>query len=171
LVFQNAHRLSGSLGLLIVDIDHFKRYNDAHGHLAGDECLRRVALEIAECAKRPLDMVARYGGEEFVVLLPDTTPEGVRAVADRIRTLVEHLKIGSGAACEGVTVSIGIGYAQDVRNVAKTALFEIADRALYEAKGRGRNIVVLGVAVPPTVVLSTSEFSFTPGHAIASNDG
>lgn len=169
LVFHNAQRLSGSLGLLIVDIDLFKKYNDAHGHLAGDECLRRVALEIAACAKRPLDMVARYGGEEFVVLLPDTTIEGVRGVADGIRTLVERLEIVPGAACTGVTVSIGIGYAEDVRNVPETALFEIADRALYDAKERGRNVVVLGGATPPAHLATRSRQTTAeaaPGSAL-----
>jgi diguanylate cyclase (GGDEF)-like protein len=149
LVFQNAQRLCGSLGVLLIDIDFFKRYNDLHGHLTGDECLRRVALEIASCAQRPLDMVARYGGEEFVVVLPDTSLAGVRAIADRIRILVEQLQIVVGdATLGGVTVSIGIGYAENVQNVVAAEFFEMADRALYDAKEHGRNIVMLGASHP-----------------------
>jgi diguanylate cyclase (GGDEF)-like protein len=144
LVLHNARRLHGSMGLLMIDIDVFKRYNDTYGHLAGDECLRRVALAMAGCAVRPLDLVARYGGEEFVVLLPDTTLEGARLVADRIRSAVERLIIRHGEQALGrTTVSIGIGYVSDARNADETTLFEAADRALYDAKAGGRNRVML----------------------------
>jgi diguanylate cyclase (GGDEF)-like protein len=148
LVLHNARRLRGSLGLLVIDIDFFKHYNDSFGHLAGDECLRRVAAAIATCAQRPLDMVARYGGEEFVVLLPGTSLAGVRGIADRMRSIVEQLEIVAPKGALGrVTVSIGIGYAEDAVDVDQRMLFETADRALYDAKEQGRNIVVLGNSV------------------------
>jgi diguanylate cyclase (GGDEF)-like protein len=146
LVLHSGRRLHNSIGLLMIDIDLFKHYNDTHGHIAGDECLREVARAMAGCAVRPLDLVARFGGEEFVVLLPDTTLEGARVVAERIRSAVERIEVG---ACARITVSIGIGYAPDAWNVEGTALLEAADRALYEAKDHGRNNVVLGsIAMP-----------------------
>jgi diguanylate cyclase (GGDEF)-like protein len=145
LVLHNARRLGSSLGLLVVDIDDFKRYNDSYGHQAGDECLRQVAAAIATCVRRPLDMVARYGGEEFVVVLPDTSLAGVRGIADRMRSAVEQLDSSAAKVVLGrVTVSIGIGYTENAQDVDQTMLFETADRALYEAKRQGRNGVVLG---------------------------
>ena len=138
----------------MIDIDLFKHYNDTHGHIAGDECLREVARAMAGCAVRPLDLVARFGGEEFVVLLPDTTLEGARVVAERIRSAVERLEAGACANALGrITVSIGIGYAPDAWNVEGTALLEAADRALYEAKDHGRNNVVLGSITMPGLEL------------------
>jgi diguanylate cyclase (GGDEF)-like protein len=145
LTFNNARRLDTSFGLLVIDIDFFKNYNDSFGHLAGDECLRRVAGNIRGCATRPLDLVARFGGEEFVAVLPDTTLEGIHLVAERMRSRVEGLAtVADGSAPAPVTVSIGIGFAQNARHSDRVALFEAADRALYSAKGRGRNQVVLG---------------------------
>jgi diguanylate cyclase (GGDEF)-like protein len=145
LLLHSARRLRNSIGLLMIDIDLFKHYNDTYGHISGDACLREVARAIAGCAVRPLDLVARFGGEEFVVLLPDTTLEGVSVVAECIRAAVERLEIEAGTNSLGrITISIGIGYAPDARNLEGTELLEIADRALYDAKARGRNKVVLG---------------------------
>jgi diguanylate cyclase (GGDEF)-like protein len=144
-VYHNARRFRRSMGLLVIDIDFFKRYNDSYGHLAGDVCLRRVAQAMAECAPRQLDLVARYGGEEFAVILPDTPMAGVLVVAERIRTAVEALKIVHGATARGyVTVSIGVGFAVDSLFVDEGELFESADRALYEAKDHGGNAIVRG---------------------------
>jgi diguanylate cyclase (GGDEF)-like protein len=146
-VYHNACRFRRSIGLLVIDIDLFKRYNDSYGHLAGDACLRRVANAIAGCARHPLDFIARYGGEEFVVVLPDTPPRGVAVVAERIRAAVEGLAIPHGSAARGlVTLSIGIGYAAEPRPGEQSALFEAADTALYEAKDRGGNAVAHGDA-------------------------
>jgi diguanylate cyclase (GGDEF)-like protein len=144
IVYYNACRLRSSLGLLVIDIDHFKRYNDLHGHLGGDACLRSVAKVLAGCATRPLDLVARYGGEEFVVVLPDTALEGALHVAECIRSVIEGLDVSQGTKSLGrVTVSVGIGYAADARSVEAAGLFEAADRALYEAKDTGRNCIVV----------------------------
>ncbi len=150
LVFNNARRVRGSVALLVVDIDLFKRYNDAYGHLAGDECLQRVAKELAKCATRPLDLVTRYGGEEFVIVLPDTPLHGALVTAEKVRAVVEDLAIGHADKALGhVTVSIGVGYSPNARDTDEKRLFEAADMALYEAKNRGRNRVVLGGTSEP----------------------
>ncbi len=149
LVFGNARRSHGSVALLVVDIDLFKRYNDAYGHLAGDECLQRVAAELAKCASRPLDLVTRYGGEEFVIVLPDTPLHGALVTAEKVRAVVERLQIVQ-ADKTYITVSVGVGYTPDARDTDQKRLFEAADTALYEAKDRGRNRVVLGASNAPT---------------------
>ena len=150
-MLNNARRLHGSMGLLVIDIDFFKSYNDAHGHLAGDECLRRVSRELSASAGRPLDLVARYGGEEFVVALPDTSLRGVLEVAERIRARIEALRFtASKRENRGITVSIGVSYVRDALGTNDLVLFETADHALYDAKEQGRNQVRLGddLAVP-----------------------
>jgi len=145
LVFHNARRRNESVGLLVVDIDFFKRFNDSFGHLAGDECLRAVAREMATCATRPLDLVARFGGEEFAVVLPNMHLQGVLIVGERIRAVVERLEIVHGMQALGrVTISIGAAFTADPHSVDEDTLFEMADRALYEAKEHGRNRVELG---------------------------
>jgi diguanylate cyclase (GGDEF)-like protein len=148
-LFGHAQRTGGSLALLIVDVDFFKRYNDSFGHVVGDECLRWVARALVACATRPLDVVARYGGEEFAIVLPDTPLHGALVIAERIRFVVERLEIVHGSQPLGkVTVSIGVGYTPNARDAEPTALFDASDRALYEAKAQGRNRVVLGATAP-----------------------
>jgi diguanylate cyclase (GGDEF)-like protein len=152
LVLGNARRLHGSLGLLVLDVDFFKKYNDTHGHLAGDECLRRISRELSACAGRPLDLVARYGGEEFVVALPDTSLNGVLEIAERIRARVEGLRFtASHMENRGVTVSIGVSHVRDAHGTGDLVHFETADRALYRAKKLGRNQVRLGEHQAPPV--------------------
>ena len=144
LAFESACGLGRSLGILVIDIDFFKRFNDANGHLAGDECLRRVARAIDACVTRPLDLVARYGGEEFVVVLPDTPLQGMLVLAERIRSEVQQLEvIYLTKALARVTVSVGVGYAAEANAVTRAVLFEAADRALYAAKAGGRNRIVV----------------------------
>jgi diguanylate cyclase (GGDEF)-like protein len=130
------------LSLLLADIDGFKAYNDALGHQAGDDCLRRVATVIAEGVRRAGDTVARYGGEEFAVLLPDTDAAGAATLAERIRSAVEqrslpHPTMPGG----GVTISVGVSTATGKEGVDPAALVRAADAALYEAKRAGRNRV------------------------------
>jgi two-component system chemotaxis family response regulator WspR len=150
-------RSGGSLSLLVIDIDFFKRYNDSFGHSSGDECLRGVAKAIAECVTRPLDLVARFGGEEFVVVLPDTPLHGVLTLAERIRSVIAELNVvHEGKTLGRVTVSIGVSDVRDAGRVDEGALFEAADRALYEAKRAGRNRVVLG----------RTEIASTPGNEL-----
>lgn len=123
----------------MLDIDHFKRYNDNHGHAAGDACLREVAAAMAGCLRRAGDM-ARYGGEEFVVLLPGTGAAGAWNMAERIRQAVpacEHPRAGMAGA--GVTVSLGVAVRLADAFDTPAALLARADAALYAAKAAGRN--------------------------------
>lgn len=143
--FAKARRLDTSVAMLMIDIDYFKTYNDSHGHMAGDECLRRVAKTLVESVTRPLDLVARFGGEEFVVVLPDTPPEGVLATAERIRAAVARLEIDGCASGAGTTtVSIGAAFAGGASQADPSTLLAAADRAMYAAKRGGRNQVALG---------------------------
>ena len=133
------------LSLLICDVDHFKAFNDSSGHLAGDECLRKVACAIRAHARRPGDLVARYGGEEFAVILSHTDAPGALCVAEQIRCAVEGLGILHPASptAERVTVSLGgTSRVIDGKTAPETLVAE-ADCALYAAKNAGRNRVVI----------------------------
>ncbi len=138
--FKRALRAQHSLGLLMLDIDHFKQFNDTYGHQAGDECLRKVSAIIRTVISRPTDLVARYGGEEFVIVLPHTHKAGSMVLAEKIRQAVFNAKIPHSVPGIGrVTVSIGV-YAtipQEGDSIKK--MLTAADRALYEAKSAGRN--------------------------------
>lgn len=135
-------RTRSHLSLLLADIDGFKAYNDALGHQAGDECLRQVAVVIADGVRRAADTVARYGGEEFAVLLPDTDAAGAAVLAERIRSGVEGRSIPHPAMPQGcVTISIGVATATGKELADPAALVKAADAALYEAKRSGRNRV------------------------------
>jgi len=132
-------RYQRPLSMLIVDVDHFKNYNDHYGHMAGDDCLRAVAQALKGALSRRGDLVARYGGEEFVVLLPETNAQGARQVAERLRMCITEL--GLAAPTGGVvSVSIGVACAQAKKGSAEH-LLKAADEQLYEAKASGRNQV------------------------------
>jgi len=134
-----AHRFGQLFTLLVVDIDHFKRVNDRHGHAVGDVVIRGVANEIKECL-RTYDRAFRYGGEEFVVLLSQTNKEKALQIAERLRLNVEQNVGIDGYPQHNVSVSIGL--AEFIANQSPSELFDRADRALYQAKGNGRNQVV-----------------------------
>ncbi len=129
-------RTSFAAALLVVDIDHFKNYNDRYGHLAGDATLRRVAQAILSSCARSADIVGRYGGEEFVVFLPGVTAESGYAIAESIRVAVAALAIEHAAspASKVVTVSVGGAYIGSENALEAEVLFASADEALYEAK-------------------------------------
>ncbi len=137
--WARAHRYSTDAALLLIDVDHFKRVNDAHGHLCGDELLRRIAHGIAESLRQP-DVLARFGGEEFVVFLPQTDPLGALDVAERIREGVQALQLPWHGVTVGVTVSIGVAPLRPDLLSLDWSLHE-ADTALYAAKAAGRNCV------------------------------
>ena len=136
--FGSAIRRSSPIGVAIVDIDHFKNYNDAFGHQAGDGALRRIAAAIAESVERSGDFAARYGGEEFVVILEDTTLAGAAGVGERIRNAVLDAGI---AAPSGGLLSVSVGVAARLPGSTGEALLRQADAALYDAKRSGRNRV------------------------------
>ena len=138
-----AQRSGKPLSLLFVDVDHFKLFNDRHGHQSGDECLREVAAIVGAQALRPVDLAARYGGEEFAVILPETDRDGACEVAERIRHAVMGLKIAHGAPRAGVHVTLSVGVATQVptSDVTPDSLLGQADQALYAAKRLGRNRV------------------------------
>src|SRR5690606_24363562 len=107
--FQRASRYASPVGLLMLDVDFFKQYNDHYGHGAGDDCLKSVAQIITAYANRPADLAARYGGEEFVVILPDTNAEGAFYIAEKMRAAIEEKQMVHAMAPNGLlTVSIGV---------------------------------------------------------------
>ena len=143
---DRANRLHDPMSLVAVDVDHFKRVNDAHGHAAGDAVLAAVARAIRDVS-REVDVVARLGGEEFAVLLPSTDAAGARAAAERLRLAVEQLVVRAEGVVLRVTVSAGVAELATDAFEAAERLLARADAALYEAKRRGRNrVVVAGAA-------------------------
>ncbi|MBA54159.1 MAG: hypothetical protein CMK89_06875 [Pseudomonadales bacterium] len=128
-----------SLALLLIDIDFFKAFNDKHGHLAGDECLKLVAQVIERALTRPSDSVARYGGEEFAVILPETDIDGAVHVAENIRRAVEEKGVEVDNEILHVTVSIGAAAQTPLPHQEQQTLIAVADQSLYLAKSAGRN--------------------------------
>jgi diguanylate cyclase (GGDEF)-like protein len=139
--FDRATRSGLPLSLIMIDVDHFKHYNDAFGHLHGDACLGAVAGALAGTLRRPGGFVARYGGEEFALVLPDTDAHEASSLAEHARAAVEQLGIPSPAAGGLVTVSAGCATSDAIAAASPTALIEAADAALYAAKHAGRNRV------------------------------
>lgn len=132
-----------SLGLAMLDIDHFKKINDSYGHLCGDHCLKVFAEVLKEHVKRPSDIVCRYGGEEFVLILPNTDEDGLAKLLEKIRVSVKNKKILFEGSELSMTVSIG-GCSRVVATEDEhTLLIGFVDKKLYEAKGSGRNCVKL----------------------------
>ena len=145
-IWPQATRDHAALGLLLIDIDHFKAYNDFYGHQAGDECLRQVAWCLSRCARRPLDITARYGGEEFAAVLYEADRSHVEAAARRIQAEIEALGIvhaASPASSKRLTVSIGAACIVPKPGRTHYGFIQLADEALYDAKERGRNCVVI----------------------------
>ncbi|MEC4815285.1 MAG: PleD family two-component system response regulator [Scytonema sp. PMC 1069.18] len=136
-----ATRNQANISLILCDIDYFKSYNDTYGHLAGDNCLKRVAQAIHDAVMRPADLVARYGGEEFAVVLPKTNLDGAVKVAKSIRSQVENLKIAhsSSSIKEYLTLTMGIASMVPFYRSSPEIVINASDRALYRAKLRGRN--------------------------------
>lgn len=139
-----AKRDQKAVALLMIDVDYFKRFNDEHGHVAGDECLKTVSAIIKENIKRPGDLAARYGGEEFAVVLPGTDATGAFVLAEKIRRAVEVTNIHyNGESVNNVTVSLGVSAIAPTQDDLPEALIAAADKALYAAKASGRNMSVI----------------------------
>jgi diguanylate cyclase (GGDEF)-like protein len=136
------------LTLIMLDVDHFKKFNDSQGHQAGDACLRRIAAAVAPCTRGLTDTAARYGGEEFAIILPDSPFDAGRAVAERVRQAVARCAIPHPAAGPPgiVTASLGVATVLPTAGGVPASLIETADKCLYAAKRSGRNRVGEAVA-------------------------
>ena len=147
---DRAARYGHQLSIILVDIDHFKRLNDTHGHVAGDQMLHAVA-EVLRASVRGVDIVGRYGGEEFLCILPEQTLAGAVHATQRMRTSVQHLQLQhSGTATGVITLSAGVATLDPDHARPAHKVLKEADDALYQAKLRGRNRV-------ETVAVSRSE--------------
>ncbi len=143
--WQRALRKREPLGVVMIDVDHFKLFNDTYGHQAGDECLREVAGALKDFARRPGDLAARYGGEEFVLILTNATAPQATIVAERVRDKIVALGIRNQHSSHGnVTVSLGVAsIIPSTNHSGPDALLLAADQALYKAKKSGRNRVCM----------------------------
>ena len=139
---RSVQRYKHSMSLLMVDIDHFKKVNDTYGHQGGDEVLRVVSRCILDTIREDIDIGARYGGEEFAIILPETTRDGARILAERLRQLIEKQEVVWSERTIRVTVSVGLATAPE-HGVQPEVVTEHADQALYAAKHGGRNQVVV----------------------------
>lgn len=148
--WARSNRLRSPLSLVMIDVDHFKLYNDCRGHVAGDFALRSVADCLSKSVHRPNDLVARFGGEEFVVLLPDTPTDGAAQIAEQMRAAVEALRISHPASPTAACLTISAGtctWSATERLeawIGREILVLGADEALYAAKRGGRNRVNIG---------------------------
>jgi diguanylate cyclase (GGDEF)-like protein len=136
-------RASKAISLIMIDIDHFKTFNDQYGHLEGDECLKQVAAIMKSCINRDTDMVARYGGEEFGCILPVTDMEGALSIAELMRKSLEALAIphAQSKTAAYVTISLGVASMVPMKDAPAHTIIKIADSALYAAKMSSRNCV------------------------------
>lgn len=139
--WQRGRRRQTPLTLIIADIDHFKAYNDAYGHVIGDDCLKKVARGLDESILRDVDTIARYGGEEFAAILPETDREGGILIAKRMLDTIDGFKITHehSPTADHVTISLGLSTTIPKHDTNATHLIQSADRALYLAKASGRN--------------------------------
>lgn len=140
--WRRALREQSCISMLMIDVDHFKLYNDAYGHPRGDSCLRQVAEAAQDVVSRPGDLVARFGGEEFAVILPNTDSDGALQLAEEIREAMQRREVQHAASlCGIVTVSVGCATMTPALGLHAVNLIEHADEALYKAKNGGRNRV------------------------------
>lgn len=144
-LWRQSRRDQSQLTLLLVDIDHFKGFNDLYGHQAGDDALKRVAEVIAMCAQRPLDFAARFGGEEFALVLYGPAQDFGREIPEMLRRSVEELKVphAESTTSAWLTVSVGVAIVSPGNERSLAGAIQLADEALYQAKEEGRNRVVV----------------------------
>ncbi|MBU0994605.1 MAG: GGDEF domain-containing protein [Proteobacteria bacterium] len=138
-----AMRDSQTLSILMIDVDHFKPYNDNYGHQKGDDCLKKVAATLNRFGKRAKDLVARYGGEEFAFILSNTTKFHLLKIAEDIRKAIENMNITHeySDVSDRVTISVGASICTPSKENSQEILLQAADKGLYQAKKMGRNIV------------------------------
>jgi len=151
------------MAILLIDIDHFKAYNDRYGHLAGDQALRRVAQSLQSFVNRPLDVLARYGGEEFGAILYDIDAGQAENVADRICAAVRELQIEhlDSRTCACMTISVGVALIEPTQERSARGALQLADQALYGAKKKGRNRVEF-MSEAEHALLTTGIFNVNP---------
>jgi len=139
--FYRLKQSKATLSLIMLDIDHFKKFNDTYGHLTGDECLKQIGNTLKVIVSRTADTVARFGGEEFIVILPETDVHGAINVAERIQSGIESLNINHSASNTApyVTVSLGVVSVNPANVLTPKHTIKTADKALYIAKNNGRN--------------------------------
>jgi diguanylate cyclase (GGDEF)-like protein len=144
-IWQQAIDDGRTIAVLLIDVDHFKAYNDRYGHQAGDQTLRRVAHTLQSLVRRPLDVFARYGGEEFAAILYDVDPQQARETAERMRRAISDLGIEHRASriTTMVTISVGVAAISPAQRRKSRGAIQLADEALYKAKSEGRNRVEL----------------------------
>jgi diguanylate cyclase (GGDEF)-like protein len=155
-----------ALAIALIDVDHFKAYNDHYGHQAGDQTLRRVAQTIQKFVRQPPDLLTRYGGEEFAVILYDVSDERARDIAERIRQAVAEMAIEHCASrtSSRVTISIGVAAIRPCAERNPGGAVQLADQALYEAKVDGRNRVALMDETQHSLLV-TGVFAINPDRA------
>ena len=134
-------RYQHSISVILLDIDHFKQFNDRFGHHVGDDCLRMVAEQLRHCVARDSDVVGRYGGEEFCIVLPETEMEGARAVAERVRRRIAETPFRVANENITITISAGVTSAIPTSSDQESYLLQRADEGLYQSKHDGRNRV------------------------------
>ena len=141
--YRRMHRMTAPISVIMMDVDHFKAFNDTYGHQAGDECLKAVAGVLHDSLKRPQDLVARYGGEEFGCILPETEHTVAVDIATSIKDGIADLRIGhkSSTTADHVTASLGVATFVCDGNTPPESIVNLADKRLYWAKENGRNQV------------------------------
>lgn len=140
-IWDLGQRENSILSLILMDIDHFKKFNDNYGHIAGDECLKKVAQTLQATLRRKIDLIARYGGEEFVCVLPSTDLEGAAVIAEKFRQSIISIKIPHefSSACEYISISAGVASIIPAGYIKPSDIIKAADEALYISKKNGRN--------------------------------
>ncbi|MGH1469596.1 MAG: diguanylate cyclase [Cellvibrionaceae bacterium] len=157
--WQIQTRSHGPISVLMIDIDHFKQYNDHYGHQEGDTCLQKVSRILAATLNRPADILARYGGEEFIALLPDTNLKGARVIAEKLRLAIESMSISHEKSPGNKVISISIGgsAAEHLSGIQLNQLIKQADKSLYESKNNGRNRATIEQVIPHKTILIVDE--------------
>ncbi|MFY9280131.1 MAG: diguanylate cyclase [Caldicoprobacterales bacterium] len=141
--YSRLKRSNSKLSIILIDIDHFKEYNDYYGHVKGDECLRKIGQTLESCVNQGVDLAARYGGEEFACILPDTDIDAAVKIAEKIQQSIRDLQIEhkDSSVSEFVTASFGVTTVQYSPDIYLKDIIGMADKLLYKAKVSGRNII------------------------------